>query len=77
MLIDPTIWSAVIREEHQASVVTLRRVSQQIEGGIVVEQEVLGVAGLRANDIRSLDGIATEEDWEIESDNVIIPFASV
>ena len=65
VLVDPAIRSAVVREEHETSVVTLRGVTQQIEGSIVVEQEVLGVASLRADDIRSLNRITAEEDGEV------------
>jgi hypothetical protein len=77
VLIDPAIRSTVIREEHQASVVALRSVAKKIKGSVVIEQEVLGVASLRADDIRSLDGVTTEEDREVESDNVVVALAGV
>jgi len=65
VLVDPAIRGTVVGEEHQTSVVTLRSIAQQIEGSIVVEQEVLGVASLRANDIRTLDRVTAEEDGEV------------
>jgi hypothetical protein len=77
VLIDPTIRGTVVREEHQASVVALGGVSQQVESRVVVEQKVLGVASLRTNDIRSLDRITTEKDWEVKSDNVVVALSSV
>ena len=65
MLVDPAIRSTVVGEEHQTSVVALRSVAQKIEGSIVVEQEVLGVASLRTDDIRSLEWVTAEEDREV------------
>jgi hypothetical protein len=36
--------------------------AEKVKGGVVVEEEVLGVAGLGANDVRTLDWVAAEED---------------
>lgn len=59
----PALWGAVVTEEHETGVVALRNTSEQIEGGIVVEQEVSWVASLRTDDIGALDGVTAEEDW--------------
>ena len=40
-----------------------RCICQQVKGGIIVEKEITGVTGLRANDIGTLDGVAAKEDW--------------
>lgn len=69
VLVDPAIGGTVVREEHQTSVVAFRSVSQKIEGSIIIEQEVLGVASLRADDIWSLNRITAEEDWEVLKQN--------
>ena len=39
-----------------------RSACQEIECGIVIEQEVFGVAGLRTNDIWTLDWVSAEKD---------------
>jgi hypothetical protein len=49
VLIDPAIRCTVVGEEHESGVVALRRGTEEIEGRIVVEEEVLGVASLRAD----------------------------
>ena len=57
--------------------VTFRRQSEQVEGRVVVEEEVLRVAGLGANNVRALNWVAAEEDREVQADNVVVSFASV
>lgn len=52
-------------------------VGQQIKESIIVEEEVAGVAGLRADDIGALNGIAAEEDGEIEAHDVVVAFGGV
>jgi hypothetical protein len=51
----------VIAEEHEAGVVGLRGVGEQIKEGIKIEEKVPGVTTLRANHIGTLNGISTEE----------------
>jgi hypothetical protein len=72
--------------------VTLGRVCEQIEERVVVGKEVLGVSCLGADNVWSLNGIATEEDrlpslagepskpestHEVEADNVVVSLTSV
>jgi hypothetical protein len=52
----------VVAEEHQTSVVALRCVCEEVEQRIVVGKEVLGVARLRADNVRSLNRITAKED---------------
>lgn len=77
VLIDPAIRSAMVRKEHQTSMVALRCVCEQIEGRIVVEQEVLGVASLGTDHVWSLDRVAAEEYWKVESDDIVVALAGV
>lgn len=74
VLVDPSVWRAVIREEHQTSVVALRRAAEQVEGRVVVKEEVLRVAGLRADDVWPLDRVAAEEDREVQADDVVVSY---
>jgi hypothetical protein len=67
VLVDPAIGCTVVRKEHQSGVVTLGCQTKKVKGRIVVEEEVLWVACLRANDVRTLDWVAAEEDLEISS----------
>jgi len=67
----------VVTEEHQSGVVALRRTAEQIERGVVVEKEVAWVTGLRANDIWSLDRVATEENGEVQANNVVVALLCV
>ena len=62
VLVDPAIRSAVVREEHQASVVALRSACEQVEDAVIVKQEVLGVAILGPNYIGPLNRVSAEED---------------
>jgi hypothetical protein len=73
----PASWRAMIAEEHHACVVALRSMSQKVEGGIVIQQEVVRSAALRSNDIWSLDRVTAEKDGEVESNNVIVSFTGV
>lgn len=57
--------------------VALGRATEQVKSGVKVEQEVLRVAGLRPNDIWTLDGVTTEEDGEVEAHNVVVAFFGV
>jgi hypothetical protein len=52
----------MIAEEHETGVVALRSVCEQIEERVIIGKEVLGVTGLRANDIWALDWVAAKED---------------
>jgi len=72
VLVDPPIWCAMVGEEHQASVVALRRAGKQIESGIVVEQKVARVARLGADDIWALYWVAAKEDWEVLQHTLVI-----
>ena len=54
--------------------VAFRYAAEKVESRIIIKQEVLWVPRLGANDIGSLDGVAAEEHWEIEADNVVIAF---
>lgn len=58
----PSPRGAVITEEHHTGVVGLGNVGEEIEGTVVVQQEILRVALLRANNIGALDRITAEED---------------
>jgi hypothetical protein len=62
VLVAPTFWGAMIAEEHETGMVTFWGVCEQVEQRIVIREEVLGVAGLRANDIWALDRVAAKED---------------
>jgi hypothetical protein len=52
----------VVREEHHPCVVCLGSRGEQVEEGIIVKEEVLKVAILRADHIGTLDWIPAEED---------------
>jgi len=52
----------VVAKEHEARVVALRCVGQEIKERVVVWEEVLGVTGLGSDDVWALDGITAEED---------------
>jgi hypothetical protein len=83
----------VVTEEHEASVVGLWRIGKEIEKCIKIEKKVPWVAILRANYIRTLDGISTEEDrllrlagvnfrvrdttYKVEAYYVVVSFHSV
>ena len=58
----PALRSAVVTEEHHSGMVGLGSVGKEVERGVVVQEEVLRVPLLRANDVRSLHGVAAEED---------------
>lgn len=73
----PANGRAVVTEEHQTSVVALRCVRQEIKNGIVVYQEVGRVTSLRADHVGTLDGVTTEEDREVEANNVVVALAGV
>lgn len=72
MVVGPALRCAMVTEEHHAGMITLGSMRKQIEGGIVVEQEVVWSSALRSDDIWPLDWISAEEDWEVETDNVIV-----
>jgi hypothetical protein len=57
----PSLRGAMITEEHEAGMVALRRISQEVEYPVIIKKKVLGIAVLGSNDIWSLDGIAAEE----------------
>jgi len=67
----------VVTEEHETGVVSLGGVGEEVEQGVMVQQEVVRVSGLRPNDIRTLDRITAEEDGKVQPNNVIVAFASV
>jgi hypothetical protein len=77
VVVSPTGWGTMIAEEHHASMITLRSVSEQVECRIVIEQEVVRSASLRSDDVRTLDGIATEEDREIQTHDIVVALAGV
>jgi hypothetical protein len=52
----------MVAEEHETCVIAFWGVAQEIEDGIVIEEEVAGVAPLGPNDVWALNGISTEED---------------
>jgi hypothetical protein len=59
----PSLRCSMIAEEHETGVIRLRSVSKEVEEGIVVQQEIPRIAVLRANHIRTLERVTTEEDW--------------
>ncbi len=67
----------MVTEEHHASMVAFGRVCQQIEQGVVVEEKILWVTGLRANDVRTLNGITTEEDGKVQANDIVVAFTGV
>ena len=73
----PALWCAVVGEEHHASMVTFWCVRKQVEGGIVVQQEVIGSSRLGANDVGTLDRITAEKDGEVEADDVVVALAGI
>jgi hypothetical protein len=68
----PSLGSAMITEEHQTSMVSLRSAAKQIKDAIVIEQEVLGIAVLGSNDIWALDRVSAEEDGLVKSTDVLL-----
>jgi hypothetical protein len=73
----PPIGSTVVRKEHQTGVITFRRVGEQVEGCIVVKQEVIRTARLRADNIGTLDWVTAEEYREVETNNIVVSFACI
>jgi hypothetical protein len=63
----PSLRGAMITEEHQAGMVALRRIGQEIEYPVIIKKKVLGIAVLGSNDIWSLDGIAAKEHRLVKS----------
>ena len=62
MIVSPSIGCAVITEEHHACVVAFRIVCQKVKEGIVIQEKVVRVTSLRADDIWALDWVSAEED---------------
>ena len=58
----PALRCTVVTEKREPGVVRLGCVAREVKQGIVIKQEVPRVAILRTNDVRSLDGVSTEED---------------
>jgi hypothetical protein len=92
VFVAPSLGGAVITEKHEAGMVAFWSVCKQIKERIVVWKEVLGVAGLRSNNIRALNGITAKENrlrmlaanpqisgctYKVEPNNVVIAFCGV
>lgn len=73
----PTLRSAVVAKEHETSVVALRSVAEQVEDTVIVEEEVLGIAILRSDDIGTLNGISAEKDGEVQPYDVVVALYGV
>lgn len=72
----PAVWCSVVGEEHETSMVRLRHVGEEIKQRVVIEEEVLRVALLRADNIGALNGVAAEKDWlqrKSEAAYMIVP----
>lgn len=72
VVVGPSLRCTVVTEEHHTGVNRFGGVAEQIECGIVVEQEVTRVACLGTDNIGSLDRVAAEEDREVEANNVVV-----
>jgi hypothetical protein len=57
----PSLRGAMVTEEHEAGMVALRRISQEVKYPVIIKKKVLGVAVLGSNDIWALDGIAAKK----------------
>jgi hypothetical protein len=73
----PADRGAMVAEEHYSGMVALGGVGQQIESRVIVEQEVVRSAVLRADDIWTLDGVTAEENRPIQADNVVVALLGV
>lgn len=62
VVVGPAIRSTVVGEEHHTCVVGFGCEGEEIKEGVVVEEEVLGAAGLGADDIWALNWVSAEED---------------
>jgi len=72
VVVGPSLRCTVVTEEHDTGMNRFGGVAEQIECGIVVEQEVTGVACLGTDNIGSLDRVAAEEDREVEANDVVV-----
>jgi hypothetical protein len=61
------VGSAPVGEEHGGAVKRLGDIDEEVEESVEVEQEVLGIAGLRADNVGSQGRIAREEDREVQT----------
>ena len=77
MIMPPAIWSAMVAEEHHASMIAFGSVRQQVKRRIVVQQKVVWSASLRSNNIRPLNRIAAEKDREVQTNHIIVALACV
>jgi hypothetical protein len=62
VVVTPSLRSTMVTEKHHACMIGFRSERKKVKEGVVVKQEVLWVAGLRANDIWALDRVSAEED---------------
>ena len=67
-----SIGSAVITEEPQTSMVSLRSAAKQVKDAVVVEQGVFGIAVLRSYDIWALDRVSAEKDGLVKPMDVLL-----
>lgn len=73
----PPVRMTRVREEHGACMVRFRHIGQEIERGVVVDEEGLRIAALRANVVGTLHGIPDEEDRPVETDEIVVALFSV
>ena len=57
----PALRGVVVAEEHEACMISFWGVAEKIEECIIVEEEVLWVARLGADNVGALDGVAAKE----------------
>jgi hypothetical protein len=71
------VGGSVIREQHHSCVLRLGDIGQEIEPGVEVEQETLGVSLLGSNIVGSLERVSNKEHGEVEADQIVIAFRRI
>lgn len=77
VVVCPAIGSAVVGEEHEPCMIAFGSVAEEVKGCVVVEEEVLGITGLRADDIWTLNWVSAEEDGKVQPHDVVVSLPGV
>ena len=68
---------AMVRGKHHPGVIAFRTVCKQVGERIVVQQEVLCAACLRADNVWTLDRVSAEENREIQANDSVVALACI
>lgn len=73
----PSLWSSVVTKEHQSGVIALRNICKKIKQAVIVNQEVCRVPLLRSNNIGPLNRVSAEENWPVQTNNIVVSVIGV